>query len=174
MSSLSEQLLKAGLVTQEQLEKAVTKPKNKSHKQTTQKKPQTLNKKNSSRKKSSTKKELTDLEKFYKERERSERKEKQDAIRAKKEAARIKKETNAKINSLISNNLLNDESAAIRYNFVVGSTIKYLFVTEQQQEQLTKGELAITFMGGKRSLIPADIGKEVLKLNPNKIVIIHS
>jgi len=170
MSSLSDQLLKAGLVTQEQFEKAATKPKNKNNK----KKPQTLNKKDSSRKKPSAKREQTDLEKFYKERAKIERKEKQDAIRAKKEAARIKKETNAKINSLISKNLLNDESAVIRYNFVVGTTIKYLFVTEQQQEQLTKGELAITFMGGKRSLVPVEIGNEILKLNPNKIVIIHS
>ena len=165
MSSLSDQLLKAGLVTEEQVEKA-TKNSQRSHKQ----KKAVASKKPSANKKPQVKKELTDLEKFYQERAKTERKEKQDAIRAKKEAARIKKETNKKINSLISQNLLNDEAADIRYNFVIGTTIKYLFVTEQQQQGLMEGKLAITFLGGKRSLIPVEIAQQILKLNPNKIV----
>lgn len=173
MSSLSDQLLKAGLVTKEQVEKAAEKPKrynNKRNKSSVNKKQQASNKKGVAKKKSSAAKEQTDLEKFYKERAKTERKEKQDAIREKKEAARIKKEINTKINSLISANLLNDEAADIRYNFVIGTTIKYLFVTEQQQKQLMEGELAITFLGGKRSLIPVEIAQQILKLNPNKIV----
>jgi len=164
MSSLSDQLLQAGLVTKEQVEKSAKKPQrnHKQRKSVTNKKP--------SNKKPPVKKELTDLEKFYQEREKTERKEKQDAIRAKKQAARIKKETNRKINSLISQNLLNDETADIRYNFVIGTTIKYLFVTEQQQQGLIEGKLAITFLGGKRSLIPVEIARQILKLNPNIIV----
>jgi len=170
MSSLSDQLLKAGLVTKEQVEKATEKPK-KYHKPTkTEAKKNHLRIKKAHPKKTATKKELTDLEEFYQERVKIENKEKQDAIRAKKEAARIKKETNKKINLLISENLLNDEAADIRYNFVIGSTIKYLFVTEEQQQELMEGKLAITFLGGKRSLIPVEIGRQILKLNPNKIV----
>lgn len=166
MSSLSDQLLKAGLVTKEQVEKASEKPKRKPHKR--------KNTNNSKPQKKVVKKETSDLAQFYQERSNQENKEKQDTARAKKEAARIKKETNQKINKLISINLLNDEAADIRYNFVVGTTIKYLFVTEKQQKELIDGELAITFLGGKRSLIPVDIGHEILKINPNKIVIIPS
>lgn len=170
MSSLSDQLLKAGLVTKEQVEKATEKPK-KHHKQIkTEAKKNYLRVKKAQPKKTATKKELTDLAKFYQERAKIENKEKQDAIRAKKEAARIKKETNKKINLLISENQLNDEAADIRYNFVIGTTIKYLFVTEEQQQGLMEGKLAITFLGGKRSLIPVEIGRQILKLNPNKIV----
>ena len=82
------------------------------------------------------------------------------------------KETNDKINKLLTDNLLNDDAAEIRYNFVVGTTIKYLFVTEEQQQKLADGELAISFLGGKRALIPVAIAKQITDINPNKIVII--
>ena len=171
MSSLSDQLLKAGLVTKEQVEKAAKKPVK------ANKKKQPIKNKNSQKntakpRHTKPKKETSDLAHFYQERSKVEQKEKQEAIRIKKETARIKRETNQKINKLISANLLNDDTADIRYNFVVGTTIKYLFVTEKQQQELTDGKLAITFMGGKRSLIPVEIAQKILKLNPNKVVII--
>jgi len=118
------------------------------------------------------KKENSDLAQFYKERASLERNEKQEAAKKKQEVARLKKETNDKINKLITDNLLNDETAEIRYNFVVGTTIKYLFVNEEQQQKLADGELAISFLGGKRALIPITIAKDITQLNPNKIVII--
>ena len=175
MSSLSDQLLKAGLVTEDQVKKAAEKPKakrkplgNKSN-HNTKARPTPTSKPASSHK---AKREVSDLEKFYKERSTLERNQKQEAARKKKEADRIKKETNDKINKLITANIKNDDAAEIRYNFVVGTTIKYLFVTDEQQQQLADGALAITFLGGKRSLIPIETAKEITALNPNKIVII--
>ena len=170
MSSLSDQLLKAGLVTEEQVKKAEEKPKR--HKSNNKKSQQPNKQQRVSAKKPKPKKEPSDLAQFYKERASLERSEKQEAAKKKQEAARIKKETNAKINKLITENLLNDETADIRYNFVVGTTIKYLFVNEEQQQKLADGELAISFLGGKRALIPASIGNEINKINPNKIVIV--
>ncbi len=166
MSSLSDQLLKAGLVTEEQVKKATEKqkkhkPKRKEENKSQQKKPR-----------STGKKESSDLAQFYKQRAKVERTEKQEAARKKQEAAKLKKETNEKINKLLSDNLLNDEAAEIRYNFVVGTTIKYLFVNEEQQEKLANGELAISFLGGKRALITTEIAKQITHLNPNKIVVI--
>lgn len=158
MSSLSEQLLKAGLVSEEQVKKAKTsKPKQdlKRHK-----------------KKPKKKKPESDLAKFYGERRQLERREQQEAKRKKEEEVRIKKETNKKIAKLIKNNLLNDESADIRFNFVVGTSIKYLFVTQQQQQDLIDGKLAFTFLGGSRCLIPLEIAKKIEALNPHKLVII--
>ncbi|MEE9326789.1 MAG: DUF2058 family protein [Cocleimonas sp.] len=155
MTSLSDQLLKAGLVTKDQVRKAAEKPK-------FVKKKTVINKK---------KKKPSDLAKFYQQRDHENRKEKQEADHKKKEANRLKKLTNAKINKLITDNLLNDEIAEIRYNFVVGKTIKYLFVNPKQQQDLADGKIAITFLGGKRSLIPKSIGHEIIQLNPNKIVV---
>ena len=160
MSSLSDQLLKAGLVTEEQVKKATEKPKFKPKKIATKK----TNKK--------VRNEQSDLAKFYGERKQQENKEKQEKARKKQEAARLKKEMNEKTNKLISDNLLNDESAEIRFNFVVGTSIKYLFVTEEQQQGLADGKLAITFLASKRSLIPIEIAEEILEINPKKIVII--
>ncbi|MEB8432838.1 DUF2058 family protein [Cocleimonas sp. KMM 6892] len=175
MSSLSDQLLKAGLVTEDQVKKAAEKPKPKKKFTGNRNNPKAKQKPVSNRKSASSqkqKREVSDLEQFYKERSALERNEKQAALKKKQEAERIKKETNGKINKLITENLKNDEAADIRYNFVVGTTIKYLFVTEEQQQELADGSLAITFLGGKRSLIPIEIAKEITALNPNKIVIV--
>ncbi len=169
MSSLSDQLLKAGLVTEEQVKKAAEKPKFKPKKPFVKK---AVNKVTSKPKKQTKQTEQSDLAQFYGARKQQENKEKQKVAHEKQEAARIKKETNAKINKLISDNLLNDDTAEIRFNFVVGTSIKYVFVTEKQQQDLSDGKLAITFLASKRSLIPAEIGKEIQKINPKKIVII--
>ena len=163
MSSLSDQLLKAGLVTEEQVNKAAEKPKifkifTKKNKETTTK----------------NQKEKSDLAQFYKQRSSLENIEKQEQKRIKQLAAKAKKETNDKINKLLNDNLLNDESAEIRYNFVVGTTIKYVFVTEQQQQDLADGLIAITFHNGKRALVSADIAKQISQLNPGKIVILNT
>lgn len=166
MSSLSDQLLKAGLVTKEQVKKAAEKPKK------THSKKRLTNNKDTNKQKPQKKREQSDLAQFYNERSKADNKEKQEAARKKQEAAKLKKEINAKVNKLITENLLNDESAEIRYNFVVGTTIKYIFVTAQQQQDLSDRKLAITFLGGKRSLISFEIGEQILKVNPQKIVIV--
>ncbi|CAA6802177.1 MAG: Unknown protein, partial [uncultured Thiotrichaceae bacterium] len=65
----------------------------------------------------------------------------------------------------------NAEDASVRFNFVVGETVKYLYVTEAQQQAVADGELSITFMDGKRCLIPPEIGAQILELDDSKIVI---
>ena len=158
MSSLCDQLLKAGLVTDEQVKKANEKPQKKKFKA----KKRTLKQKS----------EPSDLAQFYAERKNLENKEKQQAAQHKKEAARIKKENKQKIDKLIAANLLNDDNAEIRYNFVVGTSIKYLFVNEQQQQALIDGALAFTFMGSKRCLISLDTAEKIKAIDSTKIVVI--
>ena len=177
MSSIRDQLLKAGLVTEEQVKQAETKPKprpNKSNKPAagSSKHKKNQNPKPESKKPPVKKRELTDLERFYKERDATDKAEKLEQEKQRKEATRIRKEKRAKIGLLIKTNLVNDEVAEQRYNFVVGSSVKYLFVTEAQQTQLSNGELAIVFLGEKRCLIPVAIGKQILAIEPSRIVII--
>ncbi|KAG1707663.1 hypothetical protein GQR58_003322 [Nymphon striatum] len=169
-SLMSEQLLKAGLVTEEQVKKASEKPKKKHHKKNSGKQKQLVKNKKG---KNKGIKEESDLEKFYKMRSSQDNKEKQEALKKKREAAQRKKEMNKKISSLISDNILNVKDADIRYNFVVGTTIKYVFVSEEQQEKLAQGELAVTFHNGQKCIISSVIGKEILKINPGKIVVIN-
>lgn len=177
MSSIRDQLLKAGLVTEEQVKQAEAKPKPRPNKNNKSAAGHSKNKKNQNtkavpKKTAVKKRELTDLELFYKERETKDKAEKLEQEKQRKEATRIRKEKRAKIGLLIKTNLLNDDAAENRYNFVVGSSVKYLFVTEAQQTQLSNGELAIVFLGEKRCLIPTEIGKQILAIEPSRIVII--
>ncbi|MEE9304220.1 MAG: DUF2058 family protein [Thiotrichaceae bacterium] len=167
-NSLRDQLFQAGLVTEEQVTKA-EKPKKK--KPRTQKKTNPRRKANVKNKKNS-KAPQSDLAQFYQQRTHEERKEKQQEEKQRQEAAQLKKERRQKIGKLIKENALKEDEGEIRYNFVIGTSIKYLFVTEQQQQQLSEGILAITFLGGKKRLIPTETGKQILEIDPEKTVIL--
>lgn len=169
--SLRDQLLQAGLVTEEQVTKAETEKKNR-HKKRFQ--PQ-KNHHNKSQKNQAPKKKkkapASDLAKFYQQRHNQERKEKQEIDKEKQEAAKQKKERRQKVGRIIRRHALKvTEEGEIRYNFVVGTNIKYMFVTEDQQQQLSEGKLAITFLGGKKTLIPAEVVPQIHEIDPEKII----
>jgi len=173
MSSIRDQLLKAGLVTEEQVKLSETKPKPASKKNyKSGKKPNNSKHQPKQPVKQTKKKELSDLEQFYQQRESTEKAEKAEQDKARKEAARIRKQNRAKIGALIRDNMQNDEAADIRYNFVVGSSVKYLFVTEAQQDMLSAGTLAIAFLGEKRCLIAPEIGEQIKAIEPSRIIIL--
>lgn len=172
-NSLSDQLLKAGLIDQNKIDQAEQdkqKRKEAAKKQRQQAKDKQVAPKQSA-KKQKRKQPDSDLAQFYKARAKEERTEREANEKARREAAALKKKTRKQIRELVKANAKNVEDAEIRYNFVIGSNIKYLFVTEAQQTALSNGELAITFVDGKRCLIPTEIGKQVLALDPNKPVV---
>lgn len=173
MSSLRDQLLKAGLVTEEQVKQAETKPKPSNKQKRSNKNNAKSSKANKPKAPNSQSKqrELSDLERFYKERDSTEKAEQEEQARQRKEAARIRKQNRAKIGALIREGMQNDDSADLRYNFVVGSSVKYLFVTEAQQELLSAGKLAIAFLGEKRCLIAPEVADQILAIEPSRIII---
>jgi uncharacterized protein YaiL (DUF2058 family) len=161
MSSLRDQLLKAGLVTKEQVKKSETKPK----RDKSNKKPQKFAKKHK------PKKERSELEMFYRQRSNSENKERQLAKKAKEEATQRRKERNIKISRLVNENKLTIDDANERYNFIVGTAVKYLYVNAKQLDQLAKGELALTFLKGKCCVISIDIAEKIKKIDNKRLVI---
>ena len=194
-NSLRDQLLKAGLVTQQQVDEArQPKPKpqpRQDARQTTSKSkpeqkqaprdgqaapqpqhaprvPRPPRPQNAPKQQSKD-----DLEQFYKAREQAERVERAEEERRQREIAARRKQMREQINTLIKDNLQNVDDAEIRYNFVVGDNIKYLYVTETQQQALADGTLAITFMEGKRCLIPLTIAQHIQERDPAKIMIIN-
>ena len=202
LNSLSEQLLKAGLITQEKIDQAAQErqqQKEKAKARQAQKSNGPKNAKAAPEQAHPTKprhnkgqnqgpdqarakgnkpdnkpaREASDLEKFYRERASLERQEKAEEERLRREAAERKKRTRQQVRELILAHQLNVEDASVRYNFVVGDTIKYLFVTEQQQQELAEGKLAITFLDGKRCLLPVTAGKQLLELDPGKLVVFN-
>lgn len=173
-NSLSDQLLKAGLIDQNKIDQA---EQEKQQRKEAAKKQRQQSKSKQSAPKQSAKKQKrkqpdSDLAQFYKARATEERAEREANEKAKREAAALRKKTRKQIRELVEANLKNVDDADIRYNFVIGTNIKYLFVTEAQQTALSAGELAITFVDGKRCLIPTEIGKQILALDPNKPVVI--
>jgi hypothetical protein len=176
-NSLRDQLLKAGLITQEQIEQAnQPKPKEAAPKAQSVKKaarpPQTT-RPTAAKPPVKPKSIDEDLAKFYKERETIERNERLEAERQQRELAARRKAVRGQIQALINENLQNVADAEIRYNFVVGENIKYVYVTEAQQTQLANGELALTFLEGKRCIIPLETAQAITELDPDKIIIIN-
>lgn len=200
-NSLSEQLLKAGLITQAQIdqaeqtkqqqkekakearEQAKLKPAkpNRSFTPKSNKpaaaKPEEVNTPETDKKPAPNKpaksRKSSDLEQFYRERNELERQEKAAEEQRKRELAERKKQTRQQVRELITAHLKNVDDAAIRYNFVVGETVKYLYVTEQQQQDLAAGVLAITFLEGKRCLIPSEVAEQILAIDPNKLIVLN-
>ena len=181
-NSLSDQLLRAGLITQEQIakadddkqkqkERARAKFKKKASSPQAQAKNKTAKPANKPKPAKKPTKEASDLAKFYQQRNQVEQAERTAEEKRKREVAERRRKTRKQIRQLIEGNVKNDEEATIRFNFVVGETVKYLFVTEEQQTQIAAGELSITFMDGKRCLISSEIGEQILALDPDKVMV---
>lgn len=177
-NSLRDQLLKAGLATQAQVDKA----EQEKQKPQTKKPQERLEKRESptrpakpqpapTAKKPAPKSE-EDLAQFYSARDKAEREEKLEQERRQREASERKKQLRQQVKTLLEGQILNQPEAEIRYNFVVGETIKYLYVTAEQQTQLAQGQLAITFLEGKRCLISLELAQQIRAIDPDKLIVI--
>ena len=171
MSSLRDQLLKAGLVTKEQVKKAETKPQLKRRNKNTSHKINSSQKKQIRKPKPKPKRELSDLENFYRQRSSVENKERQQEKKAKEERARLKKERNVKISRLINENMLAIDDPSERYNFVIGTAVKYIYVSTRQLDELADGKLALTFLKGKCRVISSDMAKEIREIDPKRLIV---
>ena len=164
-TSLQDQLLQAGIVTEEQVQNVENEKKSQRQKRFKAKKKQT-------QKKTCQTKPQSDLEKFYKQRTALEKKERKESREAKLAEKKLKKERHEKVCKLIHECKSEIPEGDIRFNFAIGNNIKYIFINEAQQEKLSNGELAITFLKGKKVLIPAATAADINIVDPNKIVIL--
>ena len=180
-NSLQDQLLNTGLASEEQLQKALDSKKRPSNRaknkprrsplNTVSKQPKSVATTNTTPPKK-PKNPPSDLAQFYKKRTKFEKNTREEAARKQREAKLLRKENMRKIRKIVLDNIQNAENAEIRYNFIVGSNIKYLHVTEAQQTALSAGELAITFLGKRRCLIPINIIDDLRAIEPSKLIII--
>lgn len=84
--------------------------------------------------------------------------------------ARQDKELAAQARDLIVRHRTECGKGSIRHNFAHGKTVKHVDVTEEQHEQLTDGDLAITFLDDRYALVPADVAARILERAPEAIV----
>jgi len=163
-NALQEQLLKAGLATEDQL----AKPK------PGRRKPRGEKGRRNDRPKrprdgatGKPRRDDSDLARAWAARQRAER---EEAERKKRLKAQ-RKANRAKIRQLTLDNCLNSDTAEIPFQFMVGNNIKNIYVTEAQRGQLLAGELRITFQDGRRCLIPAAVADQIHQLDPEKLII---
>lgn len=160
--SLRDQLIKAGLATEAQAKRKERRPRL----------PKQGSGASSPPRRGGKAREM-DLATAYQARERQERQERADAERAEREAAARRRESRAAIRSLLERSRLNEPDASIAYHFTVGSKVKHLYVTQDQQESLAEGRLAIVLFEGQRHLVPLATGKRIIELDSSRVVILH-
>lgn len=160
-NALQEQLLKAGLATEDQLARPKPNRRKKSQ-QRQRKKPASGGSRDNRRPRDDS-----DLARAWAARQKAER---EEAERRKRLKAQ-RKANRARIRQLTLDNCLNADDADIPFQFMVGSNIKNIYVTAEQREQLLAGALRITFQDGRRCLIPAAIALQIHELDPEKLII---
>lgn len=153
-----EQLLKAGVVSKQQVQKA-NQDKNKKKKQHKQ-----LSKKdkNAVVDKTKLKAQQAAEEKAKRDRELNQRKEEH----AKQKAISIE------INQLISSNCVDrKENCEIIYNFEHQKKVKRIYVNEEMKQQIIKGKLGIARIEGRYELVPKIIAEKIQQRNEKRIVL---
>lgn len=168
-NALQDQLLKAGLATKEQVEKA-NQPRRRhkpNKKQSSKNQPRKKHRQPRSAQPAQKKPvDGMDLKDAFAARRREEQ---QEAAQKKAENAR-RKANKEKINQLIKKSALDTKSGDYEYQFIVGSSIKKIWVTEAQKSDLLSGKIGVTFLGSKRCLIPLNTIEEIHQLDPKKVI----
>ncbi len=93
--------------------------------------------------------------------------------RQRDEAAEQKAIT-AQIKQIIEHSRLSrPDDSEVRFNFTDGSAVKYLHVSEEQRQHLTKGFLAIARLPTDYELIPGNAAKKIVQRDKDTIVVWH-
>lgn len=150
-----EQLLKAGLVTKKQVQKAQ----------------QDKNRKNKQQRASNQKpvdKTRLNVQQATAEKAKRDR----ELNRRKQEQAR-QKAISIEINQLISKHrLVRDENCEIAYNFEHRKKIRHIYINPEMKQKITQGKLGIARIEGGYELVPRDIAEKIQQRNEKRVVIL--
>jgi len=149
-----DQLLKAGLVTKKQVQKA-KQDQTRKNKQQHSKKQKTVNE-------TGLKAQQAAAEKTRRDRELNKRKEEQARQKA----------TSIEINQLITNNCIaRDESCEIIYNFEHNKKVKRIYINAEMKQQIIQGKAGIARIEGRYELVPKTIAEKIQQRNAKRIVL---
>lgn len=156
MSSLQDQLLKAGLVDEKKLAQANREKNRKDNL-----------KRHSKNKKKPAQKKRPAVVNQKAERDRELNQKRQQAARRKEQEAQVKQ--------LIDNNKEDRSKGELAYSFVYKKKVKKIFITAAQKQQLVAGRLQIvTYViqndGRKFDLVPLTAAEKIKQRDPDSIV----
>ena len=150
MSTLKDQLLKAGLVNKNKVKKA---PKKKAPTQAKK------NRKKVSEQTLRTQRAMLDKAK----------KDKKLNLQRKAEAER--KALQAQIKQLVDASKLDRSDGETSYNFTYKKKVKSIYVTEEQQKQLSKDQIVIVCLDGIRfELVPKKAAEKIAQRDPSSVI----
>lgn len=155
MSSLSDQLKKAGLVEENKVKKA----KKAKHKKSVVQR--------------HNKAELVDEHKQAAEQARAEKAERDRQLNLEKKAEAERKAVVAQIRQLIDSNRLNEIEGEVAYNFSDAGVVKKLFVTDVLQRDISRGYLAIVQSEGAYALVPAAVARKIKERDEQTVVVLN-
>lgn len=153
MSSLQEQLLKAGMVDEKKA-KQLNKEKRKAAKQ-----PKGQVRVDESREAAA--------------RALQEKAERDRELNRQRQAEAEKKAIRAQIVQLITLNRIDRKRGELSYQFTDGKKIKKILVTEELQAQLSRGQVAIAKLGEGYELVPAIVADKIKQRDAGFVVLHH-
>lgn len=149
-----EQLLKAGIASKEQVQKA-KQDKNKQKKKQRGKSKPVLDEAQLKIQKDALEKTKRDIE-----------------LNNKKEQQAKNKAISIEIDQLIKSNCLaRDEKCEITYNFDHNKKVKRIYINEDMKQQIIKGKLGIARIEGRYELVSKAVAEKIQQRNPKRIVL---
>lgn len=151
-----DQLLKAGLVTKQQVQKA-KQDKNRKNKQ-----------------QHSKKEKLVDENKLNAQQALEEKAKRDRELNKKKEEQARQKAISIEINQLIKDNCLaRDEKCEIVYNFEHSKKVKRIYINAEMKQRIIEGKLGIARIEGRYELVPQNIAEKIQQRNEKRVVIFN-
>ncbi len=153
-NSFQDQLLKSGMVSKKQVQKANKAKHNKKKQQ-------------SSKKAASVDEIKLAAQKVAKEKADKDR----ELNRLKEDEAR-KKAVSAEINQLITNNCIErGDDCDIAYNFEHSGKVNRIYISKVMQQQVAQGRLGIAQIDSRYELVPRSIAEKIQQRNEGRIVL---
>lgn len=152
-----DQLLKAGVVTKQQVKKAQS-ASNKKKKEQRSKKNNTV-----------------DENKLKAQQLAKEKAEHDKALNSRKEEQAKQKATSIEIDQLILSNLIKrSEECEIVYNFEHRKKVNRIYLNEDMRQRIINGQLGIARIEGRYELIPKLIAERIQKRNEKRVILFEN
>lgn len=154
-NSLFDQLKKSGLVDEDRAKKA----KRTRHKQVKQQK--------------GTQARPLDEGKLKVQQDHAEKAGRDRALNLQRKQAAEQKAIAAQIRQLIEMNRIQTDDGEIGFNFTDGNRVQRFYVTENQQDHLVRGRLAIVRLQDSYHLVPAGVAEKIKGRDPSCVMILN-
>lgn len=152
-NAFQDQFLKAGLVTKQQVKKAV--------------KEGTQNKKQRSKKEPVVDETKLKAQQALKEKAQLDRE-----LNKRKEDEARNKAISAEINQLITDNAIaRNDACDIAYNFEHNKKVQRIYVNEDMRQKIIHGNLGIARIEGRYELVPKTVAEKIQQRNDKRVIL---